>query len=373
MFEDSLNPEEIFRKISAYTGKRLSSDIPVVFDEIQKCEKAITSLKYFCEADDNYRIICAGSLLGVKLNRFQSSFPVGKVRITQLYPMDFEEFLLAAGEELLLSEIKTAYQRIQTLPEALHSKSLRLYHDYQFVGGMPQCVNDYVNNGCDPMRFDRQLQHYIILAYAADMTKYTLSAAEGAKISAAYDSVPKQLAHENPKFKYKEIRPNANRRDFYQPLDWLLSSGMIYKVTKADLAQSPLKAYTDDGNFKIYLSDTGLLSYVSGIKYNDLLPSSNNIFKGALAENFVVQTLAAGGMPLYYYKPDAGMEIDLLIEGEKDIIPVEIKSGRHKRSVSLKNYREKFNPEMAIRFSENNFGSDEGLISLPLYAAFNLV
>ena len=372
VFEESLNPEELLPKIGALTGRVLTEKTALFLDEIQKCEKAITSLKYFCESEKDYRILCAGSLLGVKLNRFESSFPVGKVQICKLYPMDMEEFLLAAGEELLLEEIKKAYRKMTPLPQALHEKALRLYHDYLYVGGMPQCVNDYIQKGRDVMAFNRELQNYILVSYAADMTKYTYSAAEGAKIAAVYNSVPRQLARENPKFKYKEIRPNANRRDFYQPLDWLVSSGMVYKVTKTEAPASPIKAYAEESSFKIYCSDVGLLSFQSGMKYKDFLDSADNMFKGAVAENYVVQNLVAKKQDLFYYKPNDGMEIDLLWDAEEEIIPIEIKAGRHKRSTSLKNYRNKFTPSKMIRISELNFGEADGLISLPLYAVFCL-
>lgn len=304
------------------TGKTITPETAIFFDEIQKSERAITSLKYFCETKENYRVIAAGSLLGVKLNRFESSFPVGKVMISRMFPMDFEEFLNACGKDITL--------------------------------------------------FNRELQHNILPAYAADMTKYTFSPAEGAKITAIYESVPRQLARENPKFKYKEVRPNANKRDFYQPLDWLKASGMIYKVLRAEIPKSPLKGYSDENNFKVYLSDVGLLMYTSGMRYKDLLDTSDNIYKGAVAENFVMQMAISNGKNLYYYKLDAAIEIDLLLDDEEGIIPVEIKSGRHKRSTSLKNYKEKFDPRKMIRISENNFGGNDGLLSVPLYAACRL-
>ena len=371
VFSGSLEPDHLLRQLSILAGRQLTSDTVLFFDEIQRCERAITSLKYFCESAQEYHVIGAGSLLGVKLNRFESSFPVGKVQILQMFPMDFEEFLLAAGQKLLLEEIRRAYESMTGLSEALHQRAMQYYRDYLYVGGMPQCVCSYVDSGCNVMQFNRSLQEYITLAYSADMSKYTYGAAEGPKISAVYQSVPRQLARENPKFKYTSIRPYANRRDFTLPLDWLLSAGMIIKVTKAELPMAPLKAFADDNAFKVYLSDTGLLAYLSGLEYRDLLPSAENIFKGAVTENFiVVQTLLPVFRDLYYFKSDPSMEIDLLINTEKGIVPIEIKSGRNKRSVSLKNYEGKYSPERMIRISENNFGKAGKLLSVPLYAAF---
>ena len=213
VFRDSLEPREILRGLSALLGKKITAETILFFDEIQKCEEAITSLKYFCEAPEKYAVIAAGSLLGVKLKRFNTSFPVGKVKISHLYPMCFTEFLEAAGEEYLLEYIQNAYREHKALPEALHNKALQYYQDYLFVGGMPRCIARYIQEKeCD--EGIREIQRDILTAYSADMAKYADSAVEGAKIQAIYDSLPRQMARENPKFKYKEVRQHGNRRDF---------------------------------------------------------------------------------------------------------------------------------------------------------------
>lgn len=370
LFEGTIDPREIIQKLEIYLGKRITIENTAIFlDEIQKSERVINSLKYFCEAEENYRVIGAGSLLGVKLSRFESSFPVGKVRIRYMYPMDFEEYLLACGEELLLEAIKTSFGSMVALPDAIHSKANDLYQKYLYVGGMPAAVLNFVNNEKNIMAFDRSIHQNLLLAYAADMTKYTLSAAEGVKINEVYQSIPRQLARENPKFKYKEVRANANRRDFQTSLDWLTASGLVLKSTNVNLPQSPLSVYQETGNFKIYLSDVGLLSTMAGVKFKDLLPETGNIFKGAIAENYVIQTMTAAAVPSYYYKPDQSMEIDQLLDLEGDIVPLEIKSGRHKRSTSLKNYSARHNPIRMYRLSERNFGMADNLYSVPLYAA----
>ncbi|MBE5871978.1 MAG: ATP-binding protein [Lachnospiraceae bacterium] len=372
VFEESLEPETILENLEILTGEKIGKDTLLFFDEIQKSERAITALKYFCEADYNYRVIGAGSLLGVKLNRFETSFPVGKVRIEKMYPMDFEEFLIAMGEDKLITKIKDHTMKMSPMPEAFHNKALELYRHYLYVGGMPQCVADFSVTK-NVMDFDRQLQANILLAYTADMKKYTLSVAEGIKIEEVYHSIPRQLAKENPKFKYKEVRPHANKRDFYLPLDWLRSSMLIYKVAKVELPQSPLRTYTDENIFKIYLSDVGLLAYEAGVSYRDLLPESDNMFKGILTENYVIQQMNSAGWETFYYKPDASMEIDVLLDNEGDIIPIEIKSGRHIRSTSLKNYCEKYSPVDKIRLSYRNFGISDTVRSVPVYAFFALL
>ena len=370
IFEGSLEPKAIIEGLEILFGCRIDVNTAICFDEIQRCERAITSLKYFCEAEENYRVIGAGSLLGVKLNRFENSFPVGKIRIEKMYPMDFEEFLIAAGEERLCDKIRSCYEKLEALPEAFHNKALELYQKYIYVGGMPQCVLNLIAKDMNIIEFDRALQENILLAYSADMNKYTISAAEGVKIGEVYESIPRQLARENPKFKYKDVRTHANKRDFYQPLDWLVASMLIYKVTKVEVPQPPLKAYMEEGNFKIYMSDVGLLSFASGVQYKDILPASDNIFKGALTENYVIQSMVSKGIHAYYYKPDASMEIDLLLDRQGDIIPVEIKAGRHVRSTSLKNYAEKYHPNEMLRISYKNFGEMNGVRSIPLYAVY---
>lgn len=371
VFEGRLDPEEIIRNLEILLGKRIDpSACAIVIDEIQKSERAITSLKYFCESDTPYRVIGAGSLLGVKLNRFSSSFPVGKVKILHMHPMDFEEFLLAAGEDLLRDAIISSFSKMTPLPEAVHEKAIRLYTDYLYVGGMPQAVQNYVGGGKNAMQFDRDIHRSLSTAYTADMTKYTQSPAEGVKIAQTYSSIPRQLAKENPKFQYSLIREYAGKRDFESAIDWLTASEMVLRSTSVEIPKVPLSVYLQPGIFKLYLSDVGLLCTLSGMQYRDLLPDSHNIFKGALTENYVLESFTANEIPGYYYKPNPGMEIDQLLEQDGEVIPVEIKSGRHKRSTSLKNYMQKYGPSKAYRISELNFGVSGSLFSIPLYAVF---
>lgn len=370
IFSDSLNPGEIIRNIELYSGRRISKGTALFIDEIQYCEEAITALKYFCEAENNYRILGAGSLLGVKLNRFSSSFPVGKVRVEHMYPMDLEEFMIACGENGLVEEIRDAYDKMRPLNQAIHNKAMRIYQDYIYTGGMPAMVCGYLNAGCDIMGEDRSILDNIRLSYLADMNKYTTSAAEGVKIAEVFESIPRQLAKPNPKFKYNEIRSGANRRDFMSSLDWLDASGMILRVRKLDDIRSPLKAYESASGEKVYLSDIGILNSMTGVRFRELLPESDNIYKGAVTENYVMQQLAFLGNKLYYYKPTESMEIDLILDTDDGSVPVEIKSGRHRSSKSLKNYIDRYDPYKAVRISANNIGRTDKLISIPLYAVF---
>lgn len=369
-FSGNLIPEEIIRNIEAIIGKKIEKDTAIFFDEIQICERAITSLKYFCESEINYRIIGAGSLLGVKLHRFQTSFPVGKVRILNMYPMDFEEFLFALNEDRLVEAIKSSYNNRSPIIDALHEKALKYYMDFLVIGGMPQAILNYIQNEKNVMHFEKVIHTSIIASYIADMRKYTQSGAETIKINEIYESVPAQLAKENSKFRYNLIKPTANKRDYELPLDWLIASSMIYKATKLTRLETPLKIYADQNFFKVYLSDVGLLSTLSGVDYKSIFYTENNIFKGALTENYIAQTLIAKEKDLFYYKPSQTMEIDFILQLDGNIIPIEVKSGTHIRSRSLTNYIQKYKPVYAIRLSMRNFGFSNNIFSVPLYAAF---
>ena len=371
VFEENLTPEDIIKKIEIIINKEIDAENTVIFfDEIQISERAITSLKYFCESDKNYRIICAGSLLGVKLHRFKSSFPVGKVRILNMYPMDFEEFLWAIDEEKLAMEIQKCYKEKTQILEILHDRALQYYTDYLYIGGMPQAVLNYIKNDKNPLKFEREIHDSIITSYIADMRKYTNSAAETVKINAIYESIPRQLAKENTKFKYNIVNPMANKRDYELPLDWLIASSMIYRAVKVEKTQSPLRAFIDQSNFKIYLNDVGLLSTLAKASYQELQLSEDKTFRRALTENYVAQTLISNNCDLIYFKPTQTMEIDFLLNEEGEIIPIEVKSGLHVKSRSLSNYIIKYKPKYAIRISARNFGFNNGVYYVPLYAAF---
>ena len=370
IFEGNMSPKTILTNLGIVLGRKINTNTTIVIDEIQQSERAITSLKYFCEAKENYRIIVAGSLLGVKVNRFETSFPVGKVYIKRMYPMDFEEFLLACNEHDLVECIKDSYANMSFVPDAIHNKALGLYHDYLIVGGMPQVVANYVTNDKDIMLFNRDYLEFLRLAYLADMSKYVISATETVKISAVYESIPRQLARDNPKFKYKEIKETAIKRDYYGPIDWLASSGMVYKINKLEIPKVPIKSYSNQDSFKLYMSDVGILCKICGIYPNDLDVTNNNIYKGAVIENYVFEQLISKYPDSFYYKPSDSMEIDIVTNIDGNIVPIEIKSGRHKRSTSLKNYIAKYSPEYSIRISENNFGMIDNLKSVPLYAVF---
>lgn len=373
IFEHTLVPKEIMSQIEVLIGEKIEIEKTVIFfDEIQICEKAITSLKYFCEAKENYRIITAGSLLGVKLHRFETSFPVGKVRILNMYPMDFEEFLWAIGEITLAEEIRKCFNQKKPMADILHDKAKQYYIDYLYVGGMPQAILNYIEHDKNCMLLERVIHNSIITAYIADMRKYTTSGAETIKINEIYDSIPRQLAKENTKFKYNLVKSTANRRDYELPLDWLVASSLVYKANKLERPETPLRVFVDATNFKVYLNDVGLLATLANVSYQDIQLNENNLFKGALTENYVAQELKSKQIDLLYYKPTQTMEIDFMIAQENQVIPIEVKAGEHIKSRSMSNYIMKYKPAYAIRISARNFGFSNQIYVIPLYAVFCL-
>jgi len=367
-FEDTLNPEDILRRIEAYRGEKISIENTVIFfDEIQVSERAIASLKYFNESEKGYRIVCAGSLLGVQLNRLAASFPVGKVSLEQLFPMDFEEFLLAVGEELLVADIRDGFEKMRPLNEALHRKALQLYRTYLCSGGMPQAILEFMAKNRDMVLYDRSIHQNIIYAYLADMAKYT-TGTQAVKTSQVYNSIPAQLAKENKKFMYKLVHDKAKKEGYESAIEWLIQSGMLLKAIRIDLPQAPLLAYQKPNFFKLYLSDVGLLTALCKFNFGEILLETSLIYRGVLTENYVAQTFKRAGHDLLYWESNAQAEVDFLLNLNGSIIPVEVKAADNTASKSLQSYRERYRPDHAIRVSAKNFGFVNGIKAIPLYA-----
>ena len=285
-------------------------------------------MKYFCESEKDYKVIVAGSLLGVKINRFKSSFPVGKVWIDYLYPMDFEEFLLAIGEDKLLTLIKESYHEMKPIVDSIHEKALKLYNDYLCTVGMPTAILNYIENDKDIYKFEEDVLNMIITSYLADMSKYT-------KI---YNSMPAQLGKENKKFKYSLVEKSARAREYDSAMEWLLSSNMLLKCHSVGTPKSPLKAYIDD-NFKIYLNDIGLLRVLSKINISEIITNKNMLYKGVFIENYVAENLYNKYREIYYWSLNNIYEVDFLINIDGDIIPIEVKASDNITSKSLRYYK----------------------------------
>lgn len=341
----------------------------IIFDEVQLCERALTSLKYFCEQAPEYHIIALGSLLGVAVNRKTYSFPVGKVDMLTMYPMDMEEFLLALDESYLLEKIKACFTDKTAMPAALHQSALELYRQYLVVGGMPEAVmifsktKDYV--------FVRHIQDTILASYLNDMSKYNTEN-EIKKTRLTYDNITVQLSKKNTRFQYKLIKSGARAAEFENAIEWLILSGIVDQVYKVEQIKKPLANYRDIDAFKIYLSDVGLLCAKKDIIANDILYMVDelNDFKGGMTENYVHNQLKINDYTTYYWESDRGAKIDFIIQREGKLIPIEVKAADNTRAKSLKLYMDRFEPAYAIKLSTKNFAQEDNKLIIPLYAAF---
>ena len=371
LFEQVIPTEEKFTKLKLILNTDIDLEKTIIFfDEIQLSEKLISNLKYFCESDKPFKIICAGSLLGVKINRFHSSFPVGKVKMEYMYPMDFEEFLMATSSQGLIDEVYNCYKNNMPMLEGLHEKLLNLYRLYLCVGGMPQAVQNIVDVKQNIFDFDKDIIRNIIDSYLNDMNQYILNNTEKSKIEAIYKSIPNQLGNVSNKFQYTKFNTNARSRDYESALQWLISSTMIYKCDLLKTIQIPPKAYADEEYFKLYISDVGLLSSLLEIQYNDILLDNNFLYKGNIAENYVASQLVRNGISLYYWKSNSDAEIDFILYNQDGLIPIEVKASDNITSKSLNSYVKKYNPKYSIRVSSKNFGFENNIKSVPLYATF---
>ncbi|MCL2812014.1 MAG: ATP-binding protein [Clostridia bacterium] len=369
-FAENIEPERIIRFLETEVRQRIiPGETLIVFDEIQTCERALTSLKYFNENMPEHHIACAGSLLGVAINREQYSFPVGNVDSRTLFPLDFEEFLWALGQELLCEEIKQAFETNEALPAALHQKALDLHKLYLIIGGMPRAVLTYVESSS--LLPVPDAQNRIVNDYIADMAKYA-SNSESVKIRAAYNSIPVQLAKENKKFQYKLAQRGGTSTIFGSAIDWLHFAGVVLKCVRIEHGFMPVSAYSDLASFKLYMSDVGLLTIKSGISQQTILAAgtTDNTFLGALTENYVAQVFAAKQYPLHYWTTEGKAELDFVLQKGNDIVAIEAKTGVRTKSKSLGIFVGKYKPAYSIRISGRNFGFENNIKSVPLYAAF---
>ena len=370
IFKENINTEEKIKKMELSLGHTIDYENTIIFfDEIQESEELISALKFFCESKVSYKIICAGSLLGVKINRFHSSFPVGKVRIINMYPMNFEEFLWAMDYEIAIPEIKRCYQENVKMSDSIHEKLLNYYRMFLCVGGMPRMVLS-LKETQKILEVDKSIASNIYKEYLMDMNKYVTNVTEGIKNETIYNSIPSQLANLSNKFQYGKINNNARKRDYETSLDWLISSKMVLRSNLVKKVEIPLKAYIDNDYFKLYLSDIGLLVSILEIRYNDIMLNKEFMYKGVLAENYVATELIHNYETLYYWQSGNRAEIDFLINANGGIIPIEVKANTNNNSKSLNLYMEKYKPSFAIRISSKNFGFENNIKSVPLYATF---
>lgn len=375
LYNSNLTSDEKFAQLKILLNFDLEIEDTILFiDEIQQSEKLISELKYFCEKHNNIRIVCAGSLLGVKLKRAKFSFPVGKVKMLNMYPMDFEEFLMAMQEYLLIDLIKEAYEKNSKISLSVHEKALNLYRIYLITGGMPESVKNMIDTKGDYIKYDKTILLDIVSSYFKDMDKYVMAESEALKINRVYSSLPSQLSNISNKFQYSKIDKNARAREYETALDWLEASNMVIRSKFVKSPQIPLAGFVDNEVFKIYLSDVGILNSILRISIQDILTDNISLYKGIIAENYVANQLICNEYELYYWKNEHFAEIDFLLYTKDGIIPVEVKAGDSTRSKSLNIYEEKFHPKYSIRISTREFGYDpeKKIKSIPLYAVFCL-
>ncbi|MBO5349881.1 MAG: ATP-binding protein [Clostridia bacterium] len=372
IYKQSISSEEKYIRLCAELNINPNLEETIIFfDEIQESEELISALKWFCESDKPFKIICAGSLLGVKLKRFHSSFPVGKVEMLNMYPMDFEEFLSTQNSgEYLINYIKDCYEKNSPMDNVMHEKLLNLYRMYLCVGGMPEVVEDFVSEEMNILKINRELIEDIVNSYINDMNKYVNNKYEAAKNESIYRSIPVQIGNKSNKFQYTKIEKNARKRDYESSMDWLLSSSMIYKCCKLSSINIPPEAYKDNDYFKIYMGDIGILNTMLKINTNEIYLDKSFIYKGEIAENYVANQLIFNNIPVYYWATQSNSEIDFIIYNEDGIIPIEVKAGEKTQSKSLNAYINKYKPKYSIRISAKNFGFENGIKSVPLYATY---
>lgn len=365
MFVD-YDVDRIIRSLSAISGVSIKpSTTLLILDEIQEVERGLASLKYFCEKAPEYHVAVAGSLLGITLHE-GTSFPVGKVDMLYMYPMDFEEFLLAMGKNQLVELLRSNSWAALTPLRGMLTELLRQYY---FVGGMPEAVKTYVERG--DIWEVRSIHSKIIDAYRNDMSKH-VPKQQVQRINMVWNSIPSQLARDNKKFIYGALRKGARANDFEIAIQWLVDSGLVHKVHRISKPVVPLKFYEDMASFKLFLLDCGLLGALSETPPEQILIGDNVFeeYKGAFTENYVLQQLKS--LPrtfVYYYSNDnSTLEIDFVVQHEAHVIPIEVKAEENLRAKSLRQFVTDNSGLHGVRFSMSDYREQDWLTNVPLWA-----
>lgn len=364
LFQNTKNPSRILEQLAFIYGKAIKPEKTlIVFDEIQECPDALNALKYFEEEAKSYHIISAGSLLGIRLSH--TSFPVGKVDFLDMYPMTFTEFLEADNQKSLV-EYMESINKIESIPNIFYDKISEKLKAYFIIGGMPEAVNSWVKE--KNMEKVNKIQDNILRAYESDFSKHT-SNIEANRISIIWNSIPSQISKENKKFLYQVAKNGARAREYEGAVNWLKDANIVNKIYNVTKPSMPLISYNDLSSFKMYLNDVGLLRKMTDLDSKVIIEGDKLFqeFKGALTENYVLQTLIAIGLNPYYYTFNNRYEIDFIIQYKNEIIPIEVKSSKNRNNASLKIYNERNNPKTRIRFSTRNLNKDENFINIPLF------
>lgn len=366
LFASDLDIDRLIMGLELYVGHKIDPDNTLlIFDEVQEVPRALASLKYFYENAPQFHIICAGSLLGIALHE-GTSFPVGKVDFLKLYPLSFNEFLMALGQERFVSLLeKQDFQMITSFKQT-YIDALKQYY---FVGGMPEAVQHFAEN--KDFNEVREIQKRILAAYEQDFSKHAPHEIVP-RIRMLWNSIPSQLAKENKKFIYGLVREGARAKEYETAIMWLSDCGLVHKVSRVSSAGIPLKAYEDLKAFKLFAVDVGLLSCMTGLRQTALLDGNALFtqFKGSLTEQYVCQQLKTlEDLGIYYYTNDRNScEVDFVVDTGEQVIPVEVKAEVNLKAKSLKTYREKFSPQISVRASMADFKKEDWLINIPLYA-----
>lgn len=366
LFASDLDTKRLVLGLELYAGRKIDPENALlIFDEVQEVPRALAALKYFCEDAPQYHIVCAGSLLGIALHR-GTSFPVGKVDFLKLYPLTFQEFLMAIGKKQFSELLDQQDFSMITSFRETYADALKQYY---FVGGMPEAVESFAEN--QDFNEVRQIQKRILAAYEQDFSKHAPNEVVP-RLRMLWNSIPAQLAKENKKFIYGLVREGARAKDYETALLWLSDCGLVHRVSRVNAPGIPLRAYEDVKAFKLFVLDVGLLGCMTGLHQRTLLDGNALFveFKGALTEQYVCQQLKTlADLELCYYTNDRGScEVDFVVDTGGRVMPLEVKAETNLRAKSLKTYREKFSPELAIRTSMADYRKEDGLVNLPLYA-----
>lgn len=374
IFEGDKSADEIYKRMTANIPniKLIPGKTLIFLDEIQKCSNARTALKFLAE-DGRYDVIASGSLLGLSYGKDDDkevepveSIPVGYEKPVVMYSLDFEEFLWAYGYESdTVDYLKSFFDSKEKIPSEINQRFESILREYLVVGGMPEVVADFVEH----KDFGRvqEIQDKILASYADDISQHA-KGAEKVKVRSCYDSIPRQLAKENKKFKYSEIEKKATARKYGDSVQWLHDANMAYICCNTTTPILPLKAYEKENEFKLYINDTGLLLALFGFATKQALLNGNlkGFAKGGIYENFVAETLIKNGYAIHYYKPDDNSELEFIIERNGEVVPIEVKAG-NAPTKSLNRFIDEFSPSVAFKLISGNIGESDGKISLPHY------
>ena len=375
IFEYDYDVKRILREIElAENVKIIAGKTLLIFDEIQECPKAITSLKYFCENLQELHLVCAGSLLGVAIKKENISFPVGKVNRMQLYPMSFKEYLQAVGEGKYI-ELFNDWNINREIPELYTVPLERHLKNYYIVGGMPEAVKEFAESG--DYAEVAKIQDEILSDYSDDFSKHA-PISEIEKIRMIWDSIPKQLAKENNKFVFSHVKEGKRAHELEAALQWLKNSGLVHLVELVQNAEPPLSSNADSTYFKVYMADSGLLCRRLGLSYKNILEENTALstFKGAITENYVLQELIVQNKVPYFWRSGNTAELDFLFEEDGNVIPVEVKAATNTQAKSFKQFCKKYQNKTGFKLSLKNIAENDcegtNAVNLPLYLLWNI-